>query len=376
MSSKIEVAVVGAGPVGLLLGRLLQQKGIDFLILERASKPHTHSKAIGIHPPSLSILNEIGVLDAFLAGGTRVEKGLAFSQTACLGEISFASLGFDFPFVLTLPQHENESILRQGLEPHIHFGCSVVESDSSSGRLIVEREKGTRQSIEAEMIVACEGHRSLLRQQAGIGFHGGAYKDVYVMGDFPDSTAWPHAASIFLEPDGVVESFPLKQGWRRWVAKVDCIEREWGAFALADVIRGRTGILVNASQAAMCSSFGVQHFLADSFYKDRLILAGDSAHVVSPIGGQGMNLGWLDVRHLADILSGLSENPQKNFLLRDYEKRRRISSQKAMFRAWMNMSLGRKGSPFWVAGRNIAVRLMLSPWLNASFAGRFTMKSL
>ena len=125
----------------------------------------------------------------------------------------------------------------------------------------------------------------------------------------------------------------------------------------------------------MISSFGVQKLMAEPMVKRRVLLAGDAAHVVSPIGGQGMNLGWLDGWDLARVLEKCLDRPQKlDKELENYESRRKRITDNAMRRAEMNMRLGRATSVPKL--RNALVWLMLNTPLR-NFVGRlFTMRNL
>ena len=125
----------------------------------------------------------------------------------------------------------------------------------------------------------------------------------------------------------------------------------------------------------MLSAFGVQHYLADSFAKGRVFLAGDAAHVLSPIGGQGMNLGWLDAWALATTIQASLSSPRMRVRLTErYALARRQAARTAAFRAEMNMRLGRatRFTPLKYA----LVTTMLRTPMSRLFARLFTMRYL
>lgn len=111
-----EVAIIGAGPVGLFLAARLQKLGVKCRILERRPKPFRHSRSIGIHAPSLRRFEELGLVEKIVAAGVRVFKGKAYSGSICLGELSFASCPKPYTYVLTVPQYETEQILEEHLD--------------------------------------------------------------------------------------------------------------------------------------------------------------------------------------------------------------------------------------------------------------------
>jgi 2-polyprenyl-6-methoxyphenol hydroxylase-like FAD-dependent oxidoreductase len=109
-----------------------------------------------------------------------------------------------------------------------------------------------------------------------------------------------------------------------------------------------------------------------------LVLAGDAAHVVSPIGGQGMNLGWLDAVALADAVGRVRERGPAAYgpELAAYERRRRRSAQVALWRAALNTRLGRPAGPRRAAARDALLRRALRPPWASHLAGVFSMRGL
>src|SRR4029079_325468 len=88
-ASECDVIIVGAGPVGLLLGNLLGQAGLRVIILERRTGPLAHSAAIGITPPSLHILSKLGLEHAFMESGVKVRDCIVHGESGRLGCVSF-----------------------------------------------------------------------------------------------------------------------------------------------------------------------------------------------------------------------------------------------------------------------------------------------
>ena len=323
------VAIVGAGPVGLYLALALVQRGIACRVYERHAAPRQHSRSIGVHPVSLELLAALGLAEAFVAAGQPIRRGHAFRRFGDrLGTLDFACLPPPFPLVLAIPQDRTEALLEQALReraPEVLQRGVALEGlvpRTESVRLLLRREPASSRrqgkaiganpldEVDTPLLVGCDGIRSTVREGAEIPFEGGPYPDTFVMGDYEDNTGLGPEAAIFLHAAGLIESFPLPGGRRRWVVRTGCegdalppanddaaIER-----CIRCTVRERIGHELAGVACSMRSSFGVQHFLARRFVRGRVVLAGDAAHVVSPIGGQGMNLGWLDAARLVAAL--------------------------------------------------------------------------
>ena len=409
-----DVIIVGAGPVGLHLGVLLLQEGLSVRILEQRTEPRNHSRAIGIHPPALAAMALAGVEAAMLAEGVQIRSGLARSCGAEVARLPFAG---SRPFVLTLKQARTEAILAARVG-ELHPGAVVrgfcVDSVRDGGTFVTlsgshlggpsgagepgagpdgaeeprtgapgagepaagEHRGRRREHFQARLVVGADGAHSAVRRLLGIPTSGRDYPDTYLMGDFPDDGSDGPEAVLYLEPGGIVESFPLPGGLRRWVVHTDALLRDADAGALAALIRERTGVAVNDGANSMLSAFGVRTRMARRMVRGRVALVGDAAHEISPIGGQGMNLGWLDAAALAPIivaaLNGSTTGPQ----LVDFERTRMRAARTAARQAHLNMALGRKAPPSFLQIRNATFRhiLGLVHPLRELVARRFTMQ--
>lgn len=373
-----DVVIVGAGPVGLLLGCLLLRRGIACRVLERRAAPGAHSRSIGIHPPALEIFEELGLAERFIAEGHRIVRGHAWVNRRRVGTVSFAGCPPPYRFVLTLPQYRTEALLEtclRALDPTaLVRGAEVRHASLANGSARVRyRRNGESSGITGSFVVGCDGMQSAIRRAANIAFPGGEYPDAYVMADFED-TARREDADIYLHQDGLIESFPLPQGRRRWVVKTDGLLPHCRREDIVEPVRDRLGVDLSGCSHFMLSAFGVQYHLATSFAKGRLALAGDAAHVISPIGGQGMNLGWLDARQLADALSMSGDREGPLEALRRYGARRRTAAVRARRRGEFNMALGRRFSRPLL--RRALLRAMLSPPAVGRMARVFTMRGL
>lgn len=380
----IETVIVGGGPVGLLLAICLLKEGIHCRVLEKREKPVPDSRSLGIHPVSLEFFDELGITAPFLKAGLKIKKGFARTGNKELGEISFKHCPKPHNYILACPQFTTEKILRDELmkldENALITGAEFLEFSENEHLVDLSylSDDGQHHKITAGWLIGCDGKNSLVRQKASIHYSGKRYHDTYIMGDFEDTTNFGSDAVVFLPKGGLIECFPLPNGMRRWVIKTDSYIKDPIQKEIAERVKNRLGYDLHSVESTMLSSFGVQHFIAETFAKGRVILAGDAAHVVSPIGGQGMNLGWLDCREIVRIFKQDQHDSRvKNIkpeLFNSYSTKQKKVARKVARRAEINMLLGRKQSIPLL--RNLFVRSILSSSLKNKAAELFTMRGL
>ncbi|TYC97886.1 FAD-dependent monooxygenase [Arthrobacter echini] len=376
-----DVIVVGGGPVGLYTGLLLRRAGLDAVVLERRPERGTHSRAIGIHPPALRALDAVGIADELRERGVLIRDGVARSSGRHVGTISFSALPGAEQYVLAVPQAVTEEILERRLEREfpgtLRRDVSLLTTHDAGDRILaVTRSQGEDAVLDARLIVAADGARSSVRDNAGIRARPRRYPDCYVMGDFRDDTADGDDAVLYLETGGIVESFPLPGGLRRWVVRVGSPVEQPSVDRLAALIRDRTGVAVDQATNSMISAFEVRSRLAERFVAGRTVLVGDAAHEISPIGGQGMNLGWLDAARLVPIIvASLRDGQDVAAQLAGYEKDRRAEATLARRKAHLNMALGRPLPVPLMRGRNAVLSALIrNPTVHGGVARAFTMQ--
>ncbi|MFH5877599.1 FAD-dependent oxidoreductase [Arthrobacter sp. NA-172] len=377
-----DVAVVGAGPVGLFMAALLLQLGHHVAVLERRPTPGRQTRAIGIHPPALAALDAAGAAHELLASGVRITQGAAYSGGRKVADMNFARPSAEYPFILSVPQYLTTQALESRvveLDPYaLRRGVNVEEVADDGGYLRLRgQEDGAPVEFLSRFVVAADGVHSAVREGLGLEPRLRTYPDFYVMGDFRDESMYGDNAVLFLEPGGIVESFPLPGGIRRWVVRLGAPCQEPTPHALAALIKKRTGSTVDSASNTMISAFGVTSRLVSRMVHGRVALIGDAAHEISPIGGQGMNLGWLDAVALAPLISealGTAARNPSTMELAHFERDRQRAAKKAIWQANLNMALGRPLPPTVLSVRNALIgRAITLPVFSELVARRFTM---
>ena len=306
-----EILIVGAGPSGLALAAELSRRGVDPVIIDRQAAGANTSRACVVHARTLEVLEPLGVTRDLLAEGVKVPIFRIRDRDRSLLTIDFSGIPSVYRFTLMIPQNRVEQILLQHLEAlgrNVVRQCELVGFDASDSQVEAQvRTNGSTQSIRAQWLIGCDGMHSRVREQSGMTFSGGEYDASFVLADV--RMDWPLSrdeVTLFYSPEGLVVVAPLPNEHFRIVATVDRAP-EVPSLEFMQAVLDTRGPAINPGRirdVAWSSRFHIHHRVAQSPRKGRVMLCGDSAHVHSPAGGQGMNTGIQDSISLAEALTG------------------------------------------------------------------------
>jgi 2-polyprenyl-6-methoxyphenol hydroxylase-like FAD-dependent oxidoreductase len=319
-----DVLIVGAGPTGLTLAAFLLVEGIDVTLVDRQTEGANTSRAAGVNARTMEVLEGIDVTRRLVKEGIEAPLFTIRDGAKVLLPIDFSGLETQYPFTLLVPQFITERLL---LDRVRELGGDVIRPKVLA--TITQDADGVTATfddgdvVRARYVVGADGMHSTVREQAGIGFTGGAYEHSFVLADARLTGDAPtDDVRLFWSGEGLTVVAPLPNGTFRIVAPVDDAPEDPSVAFVQDVLdtRGPGGITV--TEVTWGSRFRIHHRVADTYRAGRILLAGDAAHVHSPAGGQGMNLGIQDAVALADALTAvLGGGPDA--LLDDYSATRR-----------------------------------------------------
>jgi 2-polyprenyl-6-methoxyphenol hydroxylase-like FAD-dependent oxidoreductase len=302
-----DVLVVGAGPTGLTLAISLIARGIDVTVVDALAAGGNTSRAAAVNARTLEVLTDLDVARRMVKEGLHAPRFTIRDRSRTLMPIDFSVLPTDYPFTLMLSQADTERLL---LERLTELGGDVIRPKTLT-RLTQDPDGVTAvfddgETVRAAYVAGADGMHSVVRGQAGIGFDGGALPESFTLADVRLSGQAPDDEVIlFYAKAGLTVVAPLPGGIHRIVAptaeapevpSVEFVQR------LLDT-RGFGPRQTVVTDLLWGSRFRIHHRVADTYRAGRLVLAGDAAHVHSPAGGQGMNLGIQDAVALADALA-------------------------------------------------------------------------
>jgi 2-polyprenyl-6-methoxyphenol hydroxylase-like FAD-dependent oxidoreductase len=331
LPTSTDVLIVGAGPVGLAAGIVLTQRGHEVTVVDNQAEGANTSRAAVVHSHTVELLEPYGVAADLVARGVHTPTFTIRDRDDLLIAVPFNELPTAYPYTLMISQADTEAFLLARLE---ELGNKVVRpatvTDIGQDRDGVTATFADGQRVRARYLVGADGMHSTVREQAGIAFSGGTYEESFALADVHLSGGVPQDEVIlYFSPAGLVVVAPLPDGMFRIVATVNEAPQQPDIAFVQRLLdeRGPQAHPVVVEDVVWGSRFRVHHRIADSFRDGRILLAGDAAHVHSPAGGQGMNLGIEDAVTLGESLSRVLCGEPASLLDEYAADRRRVAER-------------------------------------------------
>jgi 2-polyprenyl-6-methoxyphenol hydroxylase-like FAD-dependent oxidoreductase len=302
-----QVLVVGAGPTGLVLAADLLERGVAARIIDKGDGANLETRALSIHARALEVLDIMGLAERFVSHGQIVRRFSFYIGSRRRLSLDLTRNGTRFGFMLDIPQHETERLLRARvaeLGGVIEQATELVglRDDADGVTATVADRTGQRRAITAAYAVGCDGAHSRVRHELGLPFHGHPYPQDWLLADVLLDWARPEdEVHAFFRHDGLpLIAMPMRD--HRWRLVLPFAgDRAPGAPDLGEVQRlvdRRAPERVVASDPAWLASFNCHRRSTDVYRRGHVLLAGDAVHIHTPAGGQGMNTGITDAHNL------------------------------------------------------------------------------
>jgi 2-polyprenyl-6-methoxyphenol hydroxylase-like FAD-dependent oxidoreductase len=323
-----EVLVAGAGPTGLMLANWLVRLGVDVIVADGKDGTTRESRALVVQARSLEIYDQLGIGELVLGAAHRADALAPGFRSRVFGRIPIGPLGSGatpYPFIEILQQSRNEEILDENLRKlgvDVRWESPVTTvAQTHDG---IEAKVGN-DTVRARFCVGCDGANSVIRRDRRIAFDGVTNPQRFYVIDATGAAGLVRGA-INVRPGGddFLIGFPMdgRDDWRL-IGTVRAAEANGEVAEEEARERLRADFAVTYGEARWFATYHVHHRVAAAFRDGPFFLAGDAAHVHSPVGGQGMNTGLQDAHNLAFKLADVLRGRRGDSWLDRYEAERR-----------------------------------------------------
>jgi 2-polyprenyl-6-methoxyphenol hydroxylase-like FAD-dependent oxidoreductase len=330
MNNRPKVLVVGAGPTGLVMAHELARDGIDCRVVDKSAHRAMQSRAIAIHSRTMETFELMGLADDFLGAGHRIAGVNVYGENERIAHPEFRMLDTRYPFVLGVPQDETERILEEHVAQQgvrVERSTELISLARHETSVAARLSSGDRvEEVEADWLLGCDGAHSSVREQLGISFSGATYPEHFVLADIKVDGGLDHdEAQVWLHRKGALAFFPLPEDrWRLIATNSPADWHDEPSLAQCQVLVDERGLgRLRLADPRWSAVFRIHRREAARFREGRVFLLGDAAHIHSPVGGQGMNMGIQDAFNLAWKLSLVLRKGNNPQLLDSYEAERK-----------------------------------------------------
>ncbi|WP_285115981.1 rifampin monooxygenase [Leifsonia sp. fls2-241-R2A-40a] len=309
----VDVAISGGGPTGMMLAAELRLHEVQVLVLDRDAEPTRLVRSLGLHPRSLEIMDQRGLLERFLAEGTPY-PGMG-GRFAGIVSPHPVTLDTAHDYILGIPQPVTDRILAEHaaeLGTEIRRGSELTGFEQDEDGVTIALADGSR--LRSRWLVGCDGGRSLVRRMLGVGFPGDAATTEWLLGEVEVTAAADEIAAISEKVRTTHRGFgigPAGDGLFRAVVPAASVAEDRTVPPTLDDFRSQlrafAGTDFGVHSPRSLTRFTDATRLADQYRVGRVLLAGDAAHVHPPLGGQGLNLGIQDAFNLGWKLAAAVE---------------------------------------------------------------------
>lgn len=335
--SHIPVLIIGAGPTGLMMACELERHDIPFRIIDKKSERTEGSNATWIQTRTLEIFDLIGMADRFLKIGHQCDAINFYAKGKQLTTIPLTQIDSSYPFILMLPQRDTERLLNKKLEEskiQVERSLELIDIKQTSDGVVstIQLPNGETESVTSDWVIACDGATSTVREKCQIPFLGEEFPEQFMVADAKMSSFLPtnqihvffDKGTIFPDKSTLFSAFPWGSNEYRLSANLyqEKPRKNFTELEIREVVAERTYGNYIVNSVSWISPFWIRAKMVDQMRHGSIFLAGDAAHIHSPVGGQGMNTGIQDAFNLAWKLALVIKGKAKPVLLDSYQTER------------------------------------------------------
>ena len=356
--------IVGAGPVGLTLACQLKYYGVPFRIIDKLQGPVIRTKAAAVWSRTTEFMAQIGLEHEFLNAGLHCCSASLFADGKRFAQLHLDTVDSLYNFVLMVPQHATEHILREELTKHglgVEYGLEMTSLQTEDDRITVGLAGG--ETLDCRWLVGCDGAHSGVRHALNLDFAGEKLESEWVVADvyLKDVFAEDEIMAI-MHDSGPTALFPLGDMFYRVVAQVDAIDEsrdsESAQAAVRKIFAERVGGLASVGEFTDVGFFTIHERQVETYQVGKVFLAGDAAHVHSPLGGQGMNTGMHDAYNLGWKMALVAQGHMNEKLLTTYQDERFPIGQRLVKATSMGTKMITQRQPLVAALRKQAAKVL------------------
>ena len=356
----VDIAVLGAGPAGLIAAHVLADRGMNFELLDRAESSHTHSYALALHPDTLELLDTLGIIAPILDQSFPIKRATLFDENhKQRAVIDYGQLLAKHPYLAVIGQDKLETILvktlaEKGHKPKWHHRVRCIQPSSTGVHFTVDRlgEGMTGYAIahmereidkifeyDVEYLIAADGHASMARKAADISFPEIKSNLDYLIFELETNTRALTEMRLMLDGDKTHIYWPLSKdrcrfsfqkpngfamtqasdddGWQE--STMSHSEPEVSNADLDHLLHEHAPWFVGSSRDVKWRAKACfEKRIADSFGSGRIWLVGDAGHMAPPAGVLSMNVGMLEAADLANTISAKITPEERQSNLDEY----------------------------------------------------------
>ena len=338
LEKKADVIIIGGGPVGLITALKLTLSGISVIVIEMSDKPYSEPRASTFHPPTLDLLDELGISKTLIENGRKSSKwqfSFFNSNERAVFDLSILSKDTNHPYRLqceqiNLVKTASNILLKENFES-ISYNTKAIGIKEDKKKVLVNAKRGEDNIIfSGKWLIGADGANSIVRKHLDIKFDGKTYptSSMSINSPFPFHNFINnlYGVNYFWAEDWSFSMFRTKSFWRVGYSPQN-YNSDGDALNKINIQKQLSRIVPEKNSFDIQSAviYKIHKRIVKSFREGKIILAGDSAHLNSPSGGFGMNGGIHDAFNLCDKLIKIF-NGSNDSLLDLYSRQRKYAA--------------------------------------------------